>query len=161
MIPNIGNLLSNRFPSTPGALPHPGEQGAVLIIALIMLLILTLLGVTAMNMTSMEEKMATNIQESNQAFQAAETGISKAFDSPGSVDLSNPVTVDPAFIGGSSNLKSGYVTSFQGWSNPPLGSLYSATSFQSAHFDTAATGTTESGASVELHGGMYQIAPKM
>ncbi|MCP4042435.1 MAG: hypothetical protein GY731_10855, partial [Gammaproteobacteria bacterium] len=43
--------------------PLPTRQGgAVLLVSLIMLTILTLLGVTAMTTTSLEEKMAANIQ---------------------------------------------------------------------------------------------------
>lgn len=51
------------------------QHGAALIIALVFLLLLTLLGVTAMGTTSLEEKMAGNLRDKDLAFQAAETGL--------------------------------------------------------------------------------------
>jgi type IV pilus assembly protein PilX len=47
----------------------------VLIISLIMLLLLTLIGVTAIKTTTLEEKMASNLRDQNLAFQAAETAL--------------------------------------------------------------------------------------
>jgi len=51
------------------------KSGAVLIISLIILLLLTLIGVTAIQTTSLEEKMAGNLRNQNLAFQAAETAL--------------------------------------------------------------------------------------
>lgn len=54
---------------------HRGQKGAVLIMALIILVVMTILGVTVMNTSSLEEKMAGNTQEHTRAFQLAETGL--------------------------------------------------------------------------------------
>jgi type IV pilus assembly protein PilX len=51
------------------------QRGAVLIISLIMLLVLTLLGVSSMRTTILEEKMAGNLRDKNTSFQAAETAL--------------------------------------------------------------------------------------
>ena len=51
------------------------QSGAVLIISLIMLLLLTIIGVTAIQTTLLEEKMAGNMREQNIAFQAAESAL--------------------------------------------------------------------------------------
>jgi len=51
------------------------QQGAVLIIALIMLLILTILGVAVMESSSLQERMAGNNLDRNRAFRAAEAGL--------------------------------------------------------------------------------------
>lgn len=56
------------------ALPHP-QHGAALIIGLIMLLILSLLGVTAISNVTLQEKMAGGLIDRNRAFQAAETAL--------------------------------------------------------------------------------------
>ena len=56
----------------------PREQGAVLAIGLIILVIMTLLGVTAMTTTSLENKMAGNLKDWNLALQAAEAGLRDA-----------------------------------------------------------------------------------
>ncbi|MDI1279507.1 PilX N-terminal domain-containing pilus assembly protein [Methylobacter sp.] len=54
------------------------QSGAVLIISLIMLLLLTLIGTTGMQSTSVEEKMAGNLRDKNLAFQAAESALKAA-----------------------------------------------------------------------------------
>lgn len=51
------------------------QRGAVLIIALIMLLVMTLIGVSNMTGTTMSERMAGNLTEYNIAFQAAEAAL--------------------------------------------------------------------------------------
>lgn len=51
------------------------QCGAVLVIGLITLLIMTLLSVAAMQVTSLEEKMAGNLRNRNLAFQAAESAL--------------------------------------------------------------------------------------
>jgi type IV pilus assembly protein PilX len=51
------------------------QQGVVLVVSLIMLLIMTLLAVGSMNTTVLEEKMAGNYKDRNMAFQAAEAGL--------------------------------------------------------------------------------------
>lgn len=51
------------------------QKGTVLIISLIMLVVLTVLGLSAMRSTSLEETMAGNMRSENVAFQAAEAGL--------------------------------------------------------------------------------------
>jgi type IV pilus assembly protein PilX len=51
------------------------QRGAVLVVALLMLLVMTILGVTAMQMSRMEERMAGNSRDTNLAFQGAEAGL--------------------------------------------------------------------------------------
>jgi len=54
------------------------QQGVVLAVTLIFLVILTLVGVTAMRSTVMEEKMAGNMRDRSLAFQAAESALRDA-----------------------------------------------------------------------------------
>lgn len=57
-------------------LPMPRqERGAVLIVSLLILLVLTVLGVTSMQTTLLEEKMAGNLHNRNLAFEAAENAL--------------------------------------------------------------------------------------
>lgn len=51
------------------------QTGAALAISLIMLLLLTIIGVTAMQSTTLQERMAGNARELNDAFQIAEAGL--------------------------------------------------------------------------------------
>lgn len=51
------------------------ETGSVLIVGIIFLLVMTMLGITAMQSTSQEERMAGNMRDRNVAFQAAEIAL--------------------------------------------------------------------------------------
>lgn len=57
------------------ALPRNHQRGATLIIALIMLLLLTIIGLSSMRGTSLQESMAGNMRDGNLAFQAAEAAL--------------------------------------------------------------------------------------
>jgi type IV pilus assembly protein PilX len=52
-----------------------GQQGSALAIALVFLLLLTLIGVTAMQTTTLQERMAGNVRDRTLAFQAAEAAL--------------------------------------------------------------------------------------
>ena len=54
------------------------ERGAVLFMSLVILLIVTLLGLSSIQTTSMQEQMVRNAYNNDLAFQAAETAISEA-----------------------------------------------------------------------------------
>lgn len=51
------------------------ERGAVLIVSLILLLVMTLLGVSSMSSTTLQERMAGNLRDGNLALQAAESAL--------------------------------------------------------------------------------------
>ncbi len=51
------------------------QRGVVLVTGLIFLVMMTLLGVTAMQTTMLEEKMAGNLRDEILAFQAAEAAL--------------------------------------------------------------------------------------
>ncbi|MCI0734506.1 MAG: PilX N-terminal domain-containing pilus assembly protein [Methylococcaceae bacterium] len=54
------------------------QKGAALAVSLIMLLVLTLIGITGMHTTTLEEKMSGNGRDYNLAFQAAEVALRTA-----------------------------------------------------------------------------------
>jgi type IV pilus assembly protein PilX len=54
------------------------QRGAVLVISLIMLLVMTLIGITGMQSSSMEEKMVSNVRDIDLSFQAAEAALREA-----------------------------------------------------------------------------------
>ena len=51
------------------------QKGAALFISLMFLIILTLIGLSAANVGIMQERMASNVKQSNIAFQRAEAGL--------------------------------------------------------------------------------------
>ncbi len=56
------------------------QRGAVLVISLIMLLLLTIIGVTAMRTVTIEERMAGNMRDRNLSVQAAESALRAGAD---------------------------------------------------------------------------------
>ena len=81
---DMGNKQAIRIPTS--------QSGAVLFTALVLMVLMTLLAVTMMGNTAMDEKMAQNSQDKNRAFQAAETGIEMAIANSGSMNTSNSIT---------------------------------------------------------------------
>lgn len=135
------------------------QTGAVLITALVILLVLTLLGVTALSSTAMEQRMAGNSMTSTLAFEAAESGLASSTGT--AVSLSSVTTANYSFGGGRSG--SQVQTGFKGYSVPKRTSnsteVYSQTAFNFANFDQVSTGTAADARAV-LHQGMRQLIPK-
>jgi type IV pilus assembly protein PilX len=77
------------------------QAGAVLVTSLLFLLVMSLLGVTAMNVALLEEKMAGNLRDRSLAFQAAETALRATglmlANSPDIVDVSAFVPCRPGW----------------------------------------------------------------
>lgn len=55
--------------------PLDRMQGATLVVALIMLLLIAIIGFGAMQTTTMEERMSGNMRDQNMSLQAAEAGL--------------------------------------------------------------------------------------
>lgn len=73
--------------------PMPKKsRGSVLIVSLVILLVLTLLGLSGMGDTVLQERMAGNLQESMSAFQAAEAGLRD-----GETDATENITIADVF----------------------------------------------------------------
>ncbi|HIF50721.1 MAG TPA: hypothetical protein EYQ42_04180 [Thiotrichaceae bacterium] len=143
------------------------QSGAVLITALIMLVILTMLGLSSMTTSTMEERMAANSQEINRAFQAASSGLELVFSDEDAFNTTNTEASDTYIksdttVGGDpsgSNAYSAtteYSSTFIQQVSAPRGSGWDST-FAFYYFDLSATGSTASGASSSLHSGAYQV----
>lgn len=71
------------------------QQGVALYVALIMLLLLTLLGLAALQVTSMQERMSGNFRTFNLAFNRAEDALRETeFDIQQTIARSGPFGVD-------------------------------------------------------------------
>ncbi len=75
-------------PVSKAKLAFSKQVGAALIVGLVVLMMLTLLGVSNMNMTSLELRIAGNTQNRNLAFQTADSTIDYVFYS-NKVDFTN------------------------------------------------------------------------
>lgn len=59
---------------------YSGQEGTVLIVSMLILMVMAVVGVTAMQTNLLEEKMAGNYRDVNLAFQAAEAALRDAED---------------------------------------------------------------------------------
>lgn len=88
------------------------QQGAVLVIGLIMLLLLTVIGMSSIRGTDLQERMAGNARDHNLAFQASEAAVRSAenYLSGASIVPCNP----------SCNSQGGYYLDLTGPTSPVL-----------------------------------------
>lgn len=134
------NSQLDRIPSAPR------QQGAALVIGLVLLMILTVLGISGMNTATLELTMASNAQFHQDAFQAAETGIDIAISNPqlGPAINGQDVVLPPTVLGdGSATTEA--LTTFEVATPVPdrafsLGVATTGT-VQAYHFDIVAQGT--------------------
>ena len=54
------------------------QSGAALVVSLLILLVMTVIGISSMQTTNLQEKMASNTREREQAFEAAESALRNA-----------------------------------------------------------------------------------
>ena len=101
----------------PQTAPGRSRQcGTVLTTSLIILVALTILGLAAMQTTSVEERMAGNLGDQNLAFQATETGLRAGEDflrimSPSQIfDASSPGLIPPIANSGAASAFQGFWT---------------------------------------------------
>ena len=143
--------------------PAPGGQrGAALIVGLVLLLVLTILGVSGMSRSALELRMAGNSQAQNLAFQAAETGIDVALSGP--VDTAAPVSYDNVSFAqtadGDTTVEYSATITCVGATRVPDGAYSDNISAQAIHFEATATGThLARNAVTRITQGVYIIAP--
>jgi hypothetical protein len=140
--------------SGPG--PNQRQTGAALVTGLILLLILTVLGISGMNMATLELAMANNVQARALAFQAAETGIDIALSGP--LDPAAPVRyLDRRLGNGSYGFDAIVVcTGTRPW---PKMDADDGPELQAVHFEVAVTGKGPRNAVARLTQGFYLLTP--
>lgn len=136
------------------------QAGVALIFALVILLVLTLLGVSALRISTFEQLMAGNTQEINRAFQAAESGMVRSLADPNNFSSMSSIAINEytfsemgAEVAVETELKQ--ITSTRRSSNPT-----GQGTADFAHFDQKATATTNAGARTVLHQGVRKNIPK-
>jgi len=133
------------------------QQGAALVIGLILLMVLTLLAVSSMNTASLEFIMAGNEQYRSNAFQAAEAGIEQSlvqgtFNPDAAAQQLNGNNTANDTWASTINLPLGNVPQPALWGN-------SWNSFSTYHFEIASTGTSTRGATAVNRQGIAFFAP--
>lgn len=157
--------LPETIPAFPrGAIsfnPSGSQRGTALIMSMVILMILTILGITAMGTASLEEKMSGNTQEATRAFQAAESGLNEAFNTASNFEnMNNTPTNNFTYDGGKSGSAT-VVTEFRQFTTPGGSATPdSMVNFEIANFNQKSTGTTQVGAKAVINQGVAQRVPK-
>lgn len=134
--------------------PRSRQGGATLIVGLVLLLVLTVVGVSGMNMATMEITMAGNAQYQQDAFQAAEDAIDIALGRRDYATGDVPRTVAPL---GDPDFDRWSETRYLCNTPVPRGG-FSLGEFDAFHFETLATGRGSRGASATHVQGFYVVA---
>jgi type IV pilus assembly protein PilX len=147
-----------------GALPRR-QDGAALVIGLLLLLVLTILAISGMTTATLELQMAGNTQYKERAFQAAETGIEQAIDQA-TFDTSQAFarTDQPVDTTNGTNNNDTYDFNMEfdkqtGTTIVPGGGYSMGTGFQAYHFNIESTGRSERGAEATHTQSIYIIGP--
>lgn len=142
------------------------QRGAVLVTALMLLIILTLLGLTTMTTTTQEERMASNLQDMNRAFLAADAGIS--------IMMNDTDTLNTAARHTGSKTISDYDAAISYTADyrqqVPMGrsriagQIWEVGKYSKYYFDLRSQGktfaSTDAGTVTTVTGGAFQISPK-
>ena len=133
------------------------QQGAALVIGLILLMVLTLLAISGMNSASLEFIMAGNEQYRANAFSAAEAGIEQTLAS----GMFNPALPPQNQNGAATATDSWATTVTAQMGGTPLPALWgnSWNSFATYHFEVQSTGTAVRSARAVNVQGVAIISP--
>jgi type IV pilus assembly protein PilX len=138
------------------------QTGAALVIGLILLLIMTLLGVSGMNTASLELLMTSNKQFSENAFQASEVGIERSLNAGGFSTTGAPIQITATLANGDSFTAT---TSYdlETAVPPRVGSAFSrgvgGGGFAAYHFEIVSRGSSQRNAVEQHTQGLYVIGP--
>lgn len=135
------------------------QQGAALVVGLVLLLVLTILAVSGVLTSIMELRMVRNTQSQERAFQAAEVAIENALANP-LLNTSVPEVQAPVASPNSVNDQYSYTLAHTCTSIMPMGAQGWGLSANSAyHFQVAASGTGPDNAVAQHVQGFYVIGP--
>ena len=142
------------------------QHGAVLMVSLVMLLLMTILGLTAMSSATMEQKMAANSQDINTTLQASESATRAVLGDLsvlGAAMTSNtPVTadikLDSNYSLSNQPVQSNASVVYLG-SSPLDGFSLGVTSqgFAAHHFEITGTGTMSGNIRTQTVQGMFRV----
>lgn len=142
--------------SRPQHLGFRRQRGAALIVGLVLLVVLTVLAVSGVNMATMELNMAGNTQARELAFQAAETGIDRALSGP--VSPAAPQTYTDVPVGDGSYEFDATIECV-GWSRVPDRIFGEFGAARAIHYLASAEGRGPRDAVSRHSQGVYIIGP--
>jgi type IV pilus assembly protein PilX len=147
------------------------QAGAALIIGLILLMVMTVLGISGASRAILGLRMADNARQGQYAFEAAQAAIDREMLNPNPITFDDPLpgkvvrTLDPA-LSYPADTESPLATAsastvFRSEADLAPGSGWEAGTMTALHFEVQADGTTTArGGRSEQVAGFYVMAPK-
>jgi type IV pilus assembly protein PilX len=144
------------------SMPARRQNGAALVVGLLLLLVLTVLAVSGMNTATVELQMAGNMQYSQNAFQAAEIGIERVIKAGGFDTSATPTPVDVPIVATDHYRSASNFEISNGITPVPTGgySMGAGTGFSAYHFDVTSTGTSSRNARAVNTQSVYVVGPE-
>jgi Tfp pilus assembly protein PilX len=144
--------------NTNKSLPSTHKQsGAALAMALTILIILTLLGVSAMKSSSLEIKMATGLQDQTMVLQSADSGLAYAIQNGGL----DPTAATQVNYVPRTGIDVTITTETIGTSEPERNSGFSSQYYEALNFEqTSVARIPSSGALATVHQGFTKMRAK-
>lgn len=143
------------------------QRGAALVVGLIMLVVLTILAVTGMNVASTELIMAGGEQDRARAFNAAEAGVERATRSlsdvpaaPGASQTTGPVAVEGSAINAATgDAVEQYEITISYRGSTEIVNNFNGNKIQGFHYEVDSVGTASRGAQSTHEQGAYLVNP--
>lgn len=149
--------------------PNKTQRGAVLVISLLFLMVLTLIGISSAKTSVIQEKIAGHSGLHQSAFQAADSCANRVLKDYKIYTLNT--TISNLFDGDAQYLVSNTISNrsaytvqqlYTGRTNPPRGTGYSVKNFQVFHNEQRCKGITESSpVNLTIRQGVFQVLPKL
>lgn len=141
-----------------------GQRGMALVVALIILMVLTILGITAMSTSSLQEKMAGNVQEQSKAFQHAESGVNTLLnDTTVELDINTPAEKNYSYTYGTARVRVEFIQKSEvstDASRPSaIEDMYGKGGFKKFHFQIKSRGASNTGAEAIGEQGVMRVIP--
>ncbi len=147
---------------------NPRQNGTVLIVSLIFLLIMTLLGLAASGSANMELRMAGNNERINTTLQAAESAVEATINNidllgqalNSSTGISASVRLDSAFDAADQPVRSEAEISYIGQGGVEGYSMgVNQSNFVAHNFEVVGTGSMQDNVTSITSQGVYRVAP--
>lgn len=149
--------------NTPLHPRHPKQQGAALVVGMILLIVITLMAVATMNTATLDLMMAANDQYQSRSFNAAETAVEVAINNTAAFDTTAdfPETLGVSTGQGNDHYKYSVtrpaVGSFAPGSVVAPPASISAGTFGAVYFRINAIGTSERSAITTVQQELFEV----
>lgn len=150
-----------KFPAN-GCAASTRQRGVALALCLVLLLVVTILGVTTLGSSRLEEGMSRNLQDSVDAFQVAETGAIRAIGEFNTFSTADSHSDNATSLDLENGREAIYTSRWMGETPPiPLDGTAFSNNVTFHHFEVRSDGRSRNNARNTVYRGGIRIGPAM